>query len=94
MVMPGMSGRELIEEARKRQPDLPVCCMTAFVPLMHSDLERVLIIPKPFAPSELINAVRHALEARPQRRDQVGGSSAGSLSTARDQIQEAQTLVR
>jgi CheY-like chemotaxis protein len=25
MVMPGMSGTELILEARKRHPDLPVC---------------------------------------------------------------------
>jgi DNA-binding NtrC family response regulator len=94
LVMPGMSGGELIEEARKRQPDLPVCCMTAFIPLVHSDLERVLIIPKPFAPRALIDAVRHVLEARPQRKVQVGGSSAGSLQTPGDQIHEAKTLVR
>jgi CheY-like chemotaxis protein len=66
IIMPGMSGGELIEEALRKYPDLPVCCMTAFIPIVHPGLERVPIILKPFAPRELINAVRQVLEARSQ----------------------------
>jgi CheY-like chemotaxis protein len=71
MAMPGMSGGELIEEARSRYPDLPVCCMTAYRPFVDADLERVLIISKPFAPRDLISAVRQVLEVGPQRRTQI-----------------------
>jgi CheY-like chemotaxis protein len=94
LVMPGMGGSELIEEARKRNPDLSVCCMTAHIPFVDPDLVRVPIISKPFAPSELVSAIRHVLEARQLRGDQIGGSSSSSLPTRGDQIHEGQTLVR
>jgi CheY-like chemotaxis protein len=86
IVMPGMSGSELIEEARKRHPDLPVCCMTAYIPLVDDSLD-VPIIPKPFAPRELINAVRQIVEARPQSQDPIVTPS-GSLSVSEKQIRE------
>jgi CheY-like chemotaxis protein len=64
--MPGMSGGELIKEARRQRSDLPVCCMTAHIPLPTN--LGVLIISKPFTPRALINAVRQVLKARPRRR--------------------------
>lgn len=64
MIMPGMSGPELIVEARKRQPNLSICCMTAYIALVDPGLDCVPLILKPFAPRQLIETVRHALEAR------------------------------
>jgi two-component system, OmpR family, response regulator len=94
IAIPAMSGTELILEARKRQPNLSVCCMTAYVPLLDRDLKQEFIMAKPFAPRDLINAVQHVLQARPARRDQVGASSSCSLPIQVDQIPKAQTLVR
>ena len=88
LIMPGMSGSELIEEARKQHPDLPVCCMTAYMPLVNTKLDRVLIIAKPFAPGELIKAVRQTLEALEQRSYQVGASSSGSTAVPENEIQK------
>jgi CheY-like chemotaxis protein len=94
IVMPGMSGGELIEEARRQYPDLPVCCMTAYLPLVDRHLKRLLIIPKPFRSRELVNAIQNVLKARPQGRNHVGAPCSGSRSTPRDQIHEVQTLLR
>jgi CheY-like chemotaxis protein len=71
LMMPGMSGGELIEEARRQRPGLPVCCMTAHIPPQSPELEEVLVIAKPFAPRELIHAVRRVSETRPRRRVEV-----------------------
>jgi CheY-like chemotaxis protein len=83
LVMPGMSGAELIVEARRLRPDLPVCCMTAYNPVVDLDLESVLIISKPFVPRKLINAVRQVLETRSQGGTYIGGPSSGFLSRCR-----------
>jgi two-component system, OmpR family, response regulator len=77
MVMPGM--RELIVETRRRRPNLPVCCMTAYHPVVNPDLESVLIISKPFARRALINAVRQVLKRRTQAGTHIGGLSSGTL---------------
>jgi two-component system, cell cycle sensor histidine kinase and response regulator CckA len=91
MVMPGMSGGELIVEARRSYPDLPVCCMTAYIPRLDTDLDGVPIIFKPFTPGRLIKTVRQVLETRQQRRDQMGASSSGSMAVPENQIHERQT---
>jgi DNA-binding NtrC family response regulator len=77
IVMPGMC--ELIVKARKRHPNLPVCCMTAYIPLV-TDLEGELIISKPFTPRRLISAVRQVLKTRRQRGTHTGTPSSVSLS--------------
>jgi CheY-like chemotaxis protein len=74
MGMPAMSGAELIVEARKRQPNLSVCCMTAHVRLLDRDLERVPMLSKPFAPEQLIKTVRQISETREQRGGKMGAS--------------------
>jgi CheY-like chemotaxis protein len=92
IMMPGMSGGELIEEARRRYPRLRVCCMTSYVPFMnHPALKRVLILSKPFKSTELINALHQVLKARPQRRRQMDTPSSVRLSR-RNRALERQTL--
>jgi CheY-like chemotaxis protein len=57
--MPGMSGDELILEARRRYPKLPVCCMTAYAE--DSGLKDVPVVRKPFRSHELLNAVKQTM---------------------------------
>ncbi|WP_205481337.1 ATP-binding protein [Sphingomonas arenae] len=62
-VMPGMTGTELVEEARKLQPDLPVLLVTGFTDLDPG--EDVRLLTKPFRHAELAAAVASLLPASP-----------------------------
>jgi CheY-like chemotaxis protein len=57
--IPGMNGHELILEARKRFPHLPVCCMTAYAE--DSGLKDVPLVRKPFRAHELVNTVNEVM---------------------------------
>jgi len=66
--MPRMSGLELIQEARSRDPDLIPIIITA-----HATLDTAVegtrqgaysYIPKPFTPDELLLAIKNGLEKR------------------------------
>jgi two-component system, cell cycle sensor histidine kinase and response regulator CckA len=57
--MPAMSGHELLREARRRYPHLPVCCMTGYVE--EPGIKDVALIRKPFRADELLNTVRQLL---------------------------------
>jgi len=63
-LMPGMHGKELILEVRRRFPDLPICCMTA-TPFSdpHPVLAGVRILEKPFVAEELVQIVRWTIDA-------------------------------
>ena len=67
VIMPGMNGGELIEEARGRHPSLRVCCMTGCLP-NHPlpSLEGVTIIEKPFRCERLIETIQTVLDADAQ----------------------------
>jgi CheY-like chemotaxis protein len=60
VVMPGMSGIELIQEVRHRLPGLPICCMTAYTGEQHPILDEVPILLKPFVNSQLVKALTDA----------------------------------
>ena len=71
LVMPGMSGLELAQLARKGDPSLAILMITA-----HASVETALratregafdYIPKPFSMEDLETAVRRALEYRRER---------------------------
>ena len=64
--MPGRSGIELVREARRIAPDVPVVVMTGF-PNLESAVESIRAgafdyIQKPFGPEELLRVLRRALE--------------------------------
>lgn len=68
VMMPGRNGRELYEALRAKQPDLPVVFVSGYVddPLFAEAIEdegRQRLVPKPFRPTQLLEAVEQVLEA-------------------------------
>ena len=68
--LPGMNGIELLEEARRRSPDLPVVVMTAYadaklaVEALRAGARDFLI--KPFMPEQLVEVIgRYQRESQP-----------------------------
>ena len=66
VVMPGLSGVELLNELRDRRPDLPVLLMTGGSPEPERttralELGANGIVYKPYSHTELLDAVREAL---------------------------------
>jgi DNA-binding NtrC family response regulator len=57
--MPGVSGRELAEVVSVFHPGLPVLAITGFLSAVNHD-RRLPILPKPFTPGSLMQAVRMA----------------------------------
>jgi CheY-like chemotaxis protein len=68
--MPGMSGDELILEARRRYPSLPVCCMTAYGE--EPGLKDVPLVRKPFRAHELIYTVNEVMARAEPRANGKG----------------------
>ncbi|MBI2925078.1 MAG: PAS domain S-box protein [Verrucomicrobia bacterium] len=70
LVMPGgLSGRELAEQLRARQPDLPVIVASGYsAELLGPEFEQWItgshFLRKPYAPQELAQAVRQSLDGR------------------------------
>jgi PAS domain S-box-containing protein len=66
MVMPRCDGRSAVEQLHHNEPDLPVLFTTGYAGnLDHEDFARTQGIPilrKPYAPAELLHAVRQALD--------------------------------
>ena len=60
LVMPGMSGRELIERARQLQPKIKVLCASGCV-LPPDQQLGLTYLHKPFSSRELLSRARHAL---------------------------------
>ena len=66
VVMPGMDGPTMVEEARKTRPDLPILFMSGYAEeqLRKSiDIDHVAFLPKPFSVQELAEAARRVLLA-------------------------------
>jgi CheY-like chemotaxis protein len=57
--MAGMSGHELILEARRRYPHLLVCCMTGYAE--DPALKDVPLVRKPFRAHELVNTLNQVM---------------------------------
>ncbi len=57
LVMPGMGGRELIEQIRQRTVDLPILCMSGYV--MPEDKQSISgYLRKPFTSTQLLQKVK------------------------------------
>jgi hypothetical protein len=68
VVMPGMTGREVVDELRRRMPDIPALFVSGYTQeaiaqrgVLDSGLE---FMPKPFTPSTLVARVRAMLDSR------------------------------
>lgn len=64
IAMPGISGIQLAEEARKIQPTLPVVFMSAYCSTFPESLDGYRYIQKPFKPQELLSLVAEALTVK------------------------------
>ena len=66
VVMPRMSGRELVDRVRASRPSMPVLYMSGYTEdaiLRHGVRDAsMLLLSKPFAPAELIGKVREVLD--------------------------------
>jgi two-component system cell cycle sensor histidine kinase/response regulator CckA len=63
VVMPGMSGDQLLRELQMVVPDLPVVLVSGFTDrrVLESIAGRTEFVQKPFHPEELINAIHRVL---------------------------------
>ena len=60
LVMPGMSGRELVDQARKILPDLRILCTSGYV-FPGKDEQDIAYLQKPFTSRDLLAKVKNAL---------------------------------
>ena len=68
LMMPGVSGMDLLKAVREKRPDIVVIMVTGY-PTMETAVQSVMLgafdyIPKPFTPKELRSVVSRALERR------------------------------
>lgn len=72
IMMPGISGRDVIGVFRKRRPGVPIVCMTGFAPAVTDgeSLADVVhkVIEKPFTSATLTQAVTSAIASTPPTR--------------------------
>jgi PAS domain S-box-containing protein len=68
VVMPHMSGRELVDRVRAMRPTMPVLYMSGYTEdaiLRHGVRDSsVLLLGKPFTPADLVSKVREVLDKR------------------------------
>lgn len=62
LVMPQMSGRELMSQIQRRHPNLPVICTSGYAGSSNPAEEEVFL-EKPFTTQELLARVRHVLKS-------------------------------
>jgi len=71
LVLPGMSGRELAREARRRRPALPVLFATGYArdAVFHASRDEPdgQLLLKPFTYEILTRKVRQVLDSQPDR---------------------------
>lgn len=66
LVMPQMSGRELIEQIQLRIPGVPILCTSGFVRPVSAD-ENEGYLAKPFTSQQLLRQVKHLLTPPEER---------------------------
>jgi len=62
LVMPGMSGRELVDQLRRIEPKMPILCTSGYLRI-GSGAEEENYLRKPFTSQELLRKVRQVLQA-------------------------------
>jgi two-component system cell cycle sensor histidine kinase/response regulator CckA len=67
VVMPGMDGPTMVEQARKERPDLKILFMSGYAEEQLRDsinIDKAHFLPKPFSVQELAEAAKRALGAK------------------------------
>ena len=64
LTMPGLGGEATLQKIREENPGLPVIVSSGYVPEDEGTLAGVPFLAKPYRPSELVDAVKKAMEAR------------------------------
>jgi CheY-like chemotaxis protein len=59
--MPGMNGRDLVADLRRRRPDLPAIMVSGYVGMQQLDLEPLLLLNKPVSLATLTRHLRDLL---------------------------------
>ncbi|MGZ3449412.1 MAG: PAS domain S-box protein [Polyangiales bacterium] len=88
VVMPGMSGLELVTKARAHRPELAALLLSGYSEeVLHGETAlagSVSFLPKPFKATELLDATRTAIERERTRDTSAGeGNEAGEGRAAR-----------
>ena len=77
MVMPRVDGAQVIREARKLLPNLPVICISGYteesVLKEVESLDRLRFLSKPFSLKQLAGAVKEAIEKNAEKPDSGAG---------------------
>ena len=63
LTMPGLGGEATLQRIRRDNPDLPVIVSSGYVPEEEGTLAGVPFLAKPYRPSELVDAVKKAIDA-------------------------------
>ena len=67
VVMPGMDGPTMVEQARKERPDLKILFMSGYAEEQLRDsinVDKAHFLPKPFSVQELAEAAKRALATK------------------------------
>jgi len=67
VVMPSMNGVELADRLRALNPEVRILLMSGFVPDEIAVPENVQLLPKPFQPSRLLEAISQSLATAPAK---------------------------
>lgn len=59
--MPGMNGRDLVADLRRRRPDLPAIMVSGYVGMQQLDLDPLLLLNKPVSLATLTRHLRDLL---------------------------------
>ncbi len=78
LMMPGLSGLDLLKSIRAESPSVQIIMITGY-PTMKNTLQAMKIgafdfLPKPFLPADLRNLVMRALEAGDKEKNASGAS--------------------
>ena len=74
VIMPGMSGTDLVGEFGARWPDVRIVYTTGYTEdetLRIHQVDRHRLLEKPFLPSDLLRTVRDTLDAPVGSRDEI-----------------------
>jgi YesN/AraC family two-component response regulator len=63
LVMPGMSGRELVEHVQRVSPGMRIVCSSGYVRPGGGKDEDTTYLQKPFTSQDLLLKVKHALSS-------------------------------
>jgi PAS domain S-box-containing protein len=69
VVMPGLSGPEVVARLQARRPDLAALFMSGYAPESEGPLGGAELVRKPFTAAQLLSMVRSALDLRAAEQD-------------------------